>query len=111
MLCIDSFLIEEKGGSYETPIEKIGRESRKPHEHVEASTGLEHEKDNRLLKEQSDHDDAPLDMRPVSRSRPETKLKHNKIKDGNCAISIFRTLVRPMPNRGSSLSFRKRNNG
>jgi len=75
MLCIDSFLIEEKGGAYETPIEKIGRESRKPHEHVEASTGLEHEKDNRLLKEQSDHDDAPLDMRPVLRSRPENQTE------------------------------------
>jgi len=65
MLCIDSFLIEEKGSAYETLIEKIGRESRKPHEHVEAGTRLEHEKGNRLLNEQADHDGVPLDMRPV----------------------------------------------
>jgi hypothetical protein len=65
MLCIDGFLIEEKGSAYETLVEKIGRESRKPHEHMEAGTGLEHEKGNRLLNEQSDHDSVPLDMRPV----------------------------------------------
>ena len=51
MLCIDSFLIEEKGSTYETLIEKIGREGRKPHEHVKACTGLENEEGNRLLKE------------------------------------------------------------
>jgi hypothetical protein len=67
---------------------------------VEAGTGLEHEKGNRLLKEQSDHDGAPLDMRPVLRSRPETKLKHDKTSDGNRAIAIFRTLVRPTPING-----------
>ena len=65
MLCIDSFLIEEKGSAYETFVEKIGRESRKPYKHVEASTRLEHKKGNRLLKEQSDHDGVPLDIRPV----------------------------------------------
>ena len=65
MLRIDSFLIEEKGSAYETLIEKIGRGSRKPHEYVEASDRLEHEKGNRLLKKQSDHDCVPLDMRPV----------------------------------------------
>jgi hypothetical protein len=65
MLRIDSFLIEEKGSAYETLSEKVGRGSRKPHEDVEAGNGLEHEKGNRLLKEQSDHDGAPLDMRPV----------------------------------------------
>jgi len=64
---------------------------------VEAGTGLEHKKGNRLLKEQSDHDGAPLDMRPVLRSRQKTKLKHNKTNDGNRAIAIFRALVRPTP--------------
>jgi len=51
MFRIDSFLIEEKGGAYETLIEKIGRGRREPHEDVEAGNGLEHEKGNRLLKE------------------------------------------------------------
>jgi hypothetical protein len=96
MFCIDSFLIEEKGSAYETLIEKIGRESRKPHEHVEAGTGLENEKGNRLLKEQSDHDGMPLDMRPVLGSRPKAELKHDQTKDGDCTVTIFRTLVRPM---------------
>jgi hypothetical protein len=96
MLCIDSFLIEEKGSAYETLIEKIGRESRKPHEHVEAGTGLEHEKGNRLLNEQADHDSVPLDMGPVLRSRPKAELKHDQTKDGDRTVTIFRTLVRPM---------------
>ena len=93
MLCIDSFLIEEKGSAYETLSEKIGRESRKPHEHVEAGTGLEHEKGSRLLKEQPDHDSAPLDMRPVPGGRPKAELKHDQTKDGDCPITVFRTLV------------------
>jgi hypothetical protein len=67
---------------------------------VEAGTGLEHEKGNRLLKEQSDNDGAPLDMRPVLRSRPETKLKHYKTNDGNGSIAILRALVRPTPING-----------
>ncbi len=62
---IDSFLIEEKSSAYETLSEEIGRGSRKPHENVEAGNGLEHEEGNRLLKEQSDHDGVPLNMRPV----------------------------------------------
>ena len=96
MLCIDSFPIEEKSSAYETFIESIGRESGKPHEHVEAGTGLEHKKGNRLLKEQSDHDGAPLDMRPVVGGRPKAELKHDQTKDGDCTVTIFRTLVRPM---------------
>ena len=96
VLCIDSFLIEEKGSAYETLIEKIGRESRKPHEHVEAGTGLEHEKGNRLLNEQADHDGVPLDMGPVLGSCPKAELKHDQTKDGDCTVTIFRTLVRPM---------------
>jgi hypothetical protein len=76
MLCIDGFLIEEKGSAYETLIEKFGRESRKPHEHVEAGTGLEHEKGNRLLNEQADDDSVPSDMRPVLGSSPKAELKH-----------------------------------
>ena len=96
MLCIDGFLVEEKGSAYVTLIEKIGRESRKPHEHVEAGTGLEHEKGDRLLNEQADHDGVPLDTRLVLRSRPKAELKYNQTKDGDCTITIFRTLVRPM---------------
>jgi hypothetical protein len=92
MLCIDSFLIEEKGSAYETTIEKIRRESRKPQEHAEASTGLEHEKGDRLLKEQSDHDGVPLDMRPVLGGRPKAELKHDQTKDGDCTVTVFRTL-------------------
>ena len=93
MLCIDSFLIEEKGSAYETLSQKIGRESHKPHEHVEAGTGLEHEKGNCLLKEQSDHDGAPLDMRPVPGCRPKAELKHNQTKDGNCPVTVIRILI------------------
>jgi hypothetical protein len=63
---------------------------------VEARTGLEHEKCNRLLKEQSDHDGAPLDMRPVLGGRPKAELKQNQTKDGDCTVNVFRTLV-PMP--------------
>ena len=97
MFRIDSFLIEEKGGAYETAIEKIGRGRRKPQKHVEAGTGLEHEKGDRLLKEQSDHDGVPLDMRPVLGGRPKAELKHDQTKDGDCTVTVFRTLVdRPM---------------
>ena len=91
--CIDSFLIEEKGSAYETLGEKIGRESRKPHKHVEAGTGLEHEKGNRLLKELSDYDGVPLDMRPVLGGRPKAELKHDQTKDRDCTVIVFRTLV------------------
>ena len=96
MLCIDNFRIEKKGSAYETLIEKIGRESRKPHEHVKAGTGLKHEKGNRLLNEQADHDCVPLDMRPVLGSRPKAELEHGQTQDGDCTVAIFRTLVRPM---------------
>ena len=78
--CIDSFLIEEKGSAYETLGEKIGRESRKLHKHVEAGTGLEHEKGNRLLKEQSDYDGVPLDMRPMLGGRSKAELKHDQTR-------------------------------
>ena len=97
MFRIDSFLIEEKSSAYETPVEKIGRGSGKPQKHAEAGTGLEHEKGDRLLKEQSDHDGVPLDMRPVLGGRPKAELKHDKTKDGDCTVTVFRTLVdRPM---------------
>ena len=92
MLCIDSFLIEEKGSAYETTIEKIRRESRNPQEHVEASTGLEHKKGDRLLKEQSDHDGVPLNMRPVLGGCPEAELKNDQTKDGDRTVTVFRTL-------------------
>jgi hypothetical protein len=96
ILCIDGFLIEEKGRAYETLSEKIGRKSRKPHKHVEAGTGLEHEKGNCLLKEQPDHDGVPLDMGPVLGGRPKAELKHDQTKDGDCTVTVFRTLVRPI---------------
>ena len=99
VLCIDCFLIEEKGGAYETLIKKIGCESRKPHEHVEAGAGLEHEKGYRLLKDQSDHDGVPLDIRPVLGSRPKAELKHDQTKDGDCTVTVFRTLIQTMPAR------------
>ena len=93
LFCIDSFLIEEKGSAYETLGEPIGRESRKPQEHVEADTGLEHEKGNCLLKEQSDQDGAPLDMGPVLGGRPKAELKHDQTNDGDCTVTVFRVLV------------------
>ena len=34
-------------------------------------------------------------MRAVLRSRSEAKLKHDKTKDGDCTVTIFRTSVRP----------------
>jgi hypothetical protein len=92
VLCIDSFLIKEKGSTDETLIEKVGRQSRKPLEHVEAGTGLEHEEGNHLLKEQADYDCAPLDVRPTLRRHPKAKLKHNQTEDGDCAVTIFCTL-------------------
>ncbi len=96
MLCHDSFLIEEKGSADETLIDKIGSGVRQPHAHVEAGTGLEYEEGDHLLKEQSDYDGMPLDMRTVLRSRPKPKLKHDQTEDGDYAVTIFRTLVRPM---------------
>ncbi len=93
VLCIDSFLIEEKGAAYETLIEKIRCESREPHEHADAGTRLEHEEGDRLLNEQADDDDAPLDMRPALRGRPKAELKHDQTEDGDCTVTICRTLV------------------
>jgi len=95
VFCIDSFLIEEEGGTDETLIKKVGCQSREPLEHVEAGTGLEYEKGNRLLKEQADYDCAPLNVRTVLRRRPKPKLKHDQTKDGDCAVTVFRTLSRP----------------
>ncbi len=51
VLSIDSFLIEEKGGTDETLSKEVGCKSHKPLEPVEAGTGLEYEKGNRLLEE------------------------------------------------------------
>jgi hypothetical protein len=95
VLCIDSILIEEKGGTDETLIKEVGCQSREPLEHVEASTGLEYEEGDRLLKEQADYDCAPLDVRTVPRCRPKSKLKHDQTEDGDCAVTVLRTLSRP----------------
>jgi len=62
---------------------------------VEAGTGLEYEERDRLLKEQADYDRTPLDVRTVLRSCPKSKLKHDQTDDGDCAVTIFRTLSRP----------------
>ena len=94
---IDSFLIEEKRSADETLIEIVGYKSRKPPEHVEAGIGLEHEEGDRLLKEQADYDGAPLDVGPVLRRRPKAKLKHDETEDGDCAVTVRRTLIRPTP--------------
>jgi hypothetical protein len=77
VLCVDSVLIEEEGSTDEALIEKVGCERRKPLEYMEASTGLEHEEGDHLLKEQADYDGGPLDMRPALRRHPEAKLKHD----------------------------------
>ena len=61
---------------------------------MEAGTGLEHEKGNRLLKKQSDHDCAPLDVRTMLRRGPKSELKHDQTEDGDCAVTVFRTLSR-----------------
>ena len=90
---IYGFLVEEKGSTDETLIEKVGYKSREPLEHVEAGIGLEHEEGDRLLKEQADHDGTPLDLRPVLRRRPKAKLKHDETEDRDCAITIICTLV------------------
>ena len=95
VLCIDSILIKRKDRTDETLIENVGRKSRNPPEHVEAGTRLENEEGGHLLKEQADHDGAPLDVRPVLRRNPKAKLKHDETEDGNRAVTIFRTLVRP----------------
>ena len=95
VLRIDRILIEEKGSTDESLIEKVGCKSRKPCEYVEAGTGLEHKEGDSLLKEQANYDGAPLDVRPVFRCYPKTELKHDETEDGDCAVAIFRTLVRP----------------
>ena len=92
VLCVDGILVEEKGSTDETLIEKVRCQSRKPPEYVEAGTGLEHEEGDRLLKEQADNDGAPLDVRLALRGRPKAKLKHDQTEDGDCAVAIFRTL-------------------
>ena len=92
---IDGVLIKEKGSTDETLIEKVGNKSREPLEHVEARIGLEHEEGDRLLKEQADHDGAPLDLRPVLRRRPKAKLKHDQTEDRDRTVTIICTLVRP----------------
>ena len=51
MLCIYSILIEEKGSTNETLIEKVGCKGRNPSEYVEASTRLENKEGDCLLKE------------------------------------------------------------
>lgn len=89
---IDSILIEEKGSADETLIEKVGRKSREPLEYVKAGTGLEHKEGDCLLKEQANYDGAPLDVRPMFRCYPKTKLKHDEPEDGDSAVAIFRTL-------------------
>jgi hypothetical protein len=62
---------------------------------VETGTGLEYEEGDRLLKEQADYDCAPLDVRTVRRRRPKSKLKHDQTENGDCAVTVFRTLSRP----------------
>jgi hypothetical protein len=95
VLCIDSILIEEKGSTDETLIQKVGCKSRNPPEYVEAGTRFENEEGDHLLKEQANYDSAPLYVRPVRRRCPKAKLKHDQTKDGDCAVAVFRTLVRP----------------
>ena len=95
VFCIDSFLIEEKGGTDETLIKEVGCQSREPFEHVEAGTGLEYKEGYGLLKEQADYDSAPLDVRAMLGSRPKSKLKHEQTDDGDSAVTVFRALSRP----------------
>ena len=79
---------------------------------MEAGTGLEHEKGNCLLQEQSDHDSAPLDMGPVLGGRPKAELKHDKTKNGDRTVNVFRTLVQPIESVSSfkwDLSSKKKN--
>ena len=92
---IDGVLIKEKGSTDETLIEKVGYKSRDPLEHVEAGIGLEHEEGDGLLKEQADHDCAPLYLRPMLRRCPKAKLKHDQTEDRDRTVTIIRTLVRP----------------
>ena len=61
---------------------------------MEAGTGLEYEKGNRLLKEQADYDSAPLDVGTMLGSRPKSKLKHDQTNYGDSAVTVFRTLSR-----------------
>ena len=65
VLCINSILIRNKDRTDKTLVENVGRKSRNPPEYVEAGTRLENKEGDRLLKEQADHDSAPLDVRPV----------------------------------------------
>ena len=51
VLRTDSILVEEKGSTDETLIEKVGCKSRNPPEYVEASTRFENEEGDCLLKE------------------------------------------------------------
>jgi hypothetical protein len=51
VLRTDSILVEEKGSTDETLIEKVGCKGRNPPEYVEASTRFENEEGDRLLKE------------------------------------------------------------
>ena len=62
---------------------------------METGTGLEYEEGNCLLKEQADHDCAPLYVRTVLRGCPKSKLKHDQTENGDGAVTIFRTLSRP----------------
>jgi hypothetical protein len=75
VLCINGILIKEESSADETLSEEVGRERRKPPEHVEASAGLEHEEGGHLLDEQTNDDSPPFDVRSASRRRPKAELE------------------------------------
>jgi len=92
MFRVHGVLIEEKGSTDETLSEKVGCESRKPFENMEACSRFEHEQSNRLLHEQAGYDGGPLDVRPVLRRRPKAKLEHEQTEYGDRSITITRAL-------------------
>ena len=79
-------IIEEKRSTNEAFVKEVGGQRSNPVEERKASTRLQHEQRDCLLKEKTDNNSWPGDFASVPRSCPEAELKDQKSTDRHRAV-------------------------